>query len=157
MEQRQRKISPICTAHAGFPECVLFFGEFFSRAFSYCFPFIRKDRRMGLVTMSTTEEAIDALIVSTDDNIIIIQSSSFSMSPSSSSSFSSSSSSLSSYRCHRHRHRRRQREEPGKDCFRISDVFATLPILILPPISLCQSFIASSSLTTKIDYGNFLK
>ena len=31
--------------------------------------------------------------------------------------------------------RRRQREEPGKDCFRISDVIATLPILILPQIS----------------------
>ena len=31
--------------------------------------------------------------------------------------------------------RRRQREEPGKDCFRISDVFATLLILILPHIS----------------------
>ena len=31
--------------------------------------------------------------------------------------------------------RRRQREEPGKDCFRISDVFATLLILILDQIS----------------------
>ena len=31
--------------------------------------------------------------------------------------------------------RRRQREEPGKDCFRISDVLATLLILILPKIS----------------------
>ena len=31
--------------------------------------------------------------------------------------------------------RRRQREGPGKDCFRISDVFATLLILILAQIS----------------------
>ena len=31
--------------------------------------------------------------------------------------------------------RRRQREEPGKDCFRISDVFANLPILILAQFS----------------------
>ena len=44
--------------------------------------------------------------------------------------------------------RRRQREEPGKDRFRISDLFATLLTFILAQI-FCQSSIASLSLTTK--------
>ena len=47
--------------------------------------------------------------------------------------------------------RRRQREDPGKDCFRISDAFATLHILILAQISSVSAkvFIASLSLTTE--------
>ena len=47
--------------------------------------------------------------------------------------------------------RRRQREELGKDCFRISDVFATLLIRIVAHISFVSAkvFVASSSLTTE--------
>ena len=47
--------------------------------------------------------------------------------------------------------RRRQREDPGKDCFRISDAFATVHILILAHISSVSAkvFIASSSPTTE--------
>ena len=47
--------------------------------------------------------------------------------------------------------RLRQREEPGKDCFRISDVFATLLILNVAQITSVSAkvFVASSSLTTE--------